>query len=99
MIRKDTALVFSNTHEGTVFVNPPTLIADNFTLEKYISTMFPRLSQKQVDAAVALYSDIGYTNITDTSALVMGECQSFVLALCVLRLGLTTASYLHLSSL
>ncbi|KZV77342.1 alpha/beta-hydrolase [Peniophora sp. CONT] len=69
----DTALVFSNTHEGTVFVNPPTLIADNFTLERYVSTMFPRLSHNQVEAAVALYSDLGYTNITDTSALVMGE--------------------------
>ncbi|VDC07276.1 unnamed protein product [Peniophora sp. CBMAI 1063] len=69
----DTALVFSNTHEGTVFVNPPTLIADNFTLDKYISTMFPRLTHKEVNTAVSLYSDAGFTNITDTSALVMGE--------------------------
>jgi len=63
----------TNSHEGTIFTDPATLIANNFTLSDYIAGMLPQLGGDQLQRAVSLYSDTGLTNITDLAAEVMGD--------------------------
>jgi len=68
----DVLLVVTNAHEGALFTDPQKLSLNNFTLETYITSMFPRLDKKQVKKAVLLYSaldtDVGYL-----AGEVMGE--------------------------
>ncbi|KAI0313761.1 alpha/beta-hydrolase [Amylostereum chailletii] len=70
----DVLLVVTNAHEGDVFTNPSTLTANNFTLTEYITQLFPRMDDGQIQQAVGLYANItGLTTVPEQAALVYGE--------------------------
>ncbi|KAJ6572038.1 alpha/beta-hydrolase [Mycena capillaripes] len=70
----DVLLVTTNSAEGAVFfVFPDVLITNNFTLTKYITQLFPRLTDQQIRTAVGLYSNIGLLSVSDQATKVMGE--------------------------
>ncbi|KAJ7133522.1 alpha beta-hydrolase [Mycena epipterygia] len=70
----DALLVTTNSAEGAgFFVFPDILIANNFTLTKYITQLFPRLTTRQIQTAVELYSNIGLASVSDQATKVMGE--------------------------
>ncbi|KAA1475621.1 alpha/beta-hydrolase [Dentipellis sp. KUC8613] len=70
-------VVSNNAHEGVLFTVPATLTANNFTLARYITQLFPRLGSAQVAAAVALYEGtpipgVG-TDVPSLAAAVIGD--------------------------
>ncbi|TFY69800.1 hypothetical protein EVG20_g2982, partial [Dentipellis fragilis] len=70
-------VVSNNAHEGILFTVPATLTANNFTLARYITQLFPRLGTAQVSAAVALYEGkaipgVG-TDVPSLAAAVIGD--------------------------
>ncbi|KAI0033945.1 alpha/beta-hydrolase [Vararia minispora EC-137] len=73
-INTDVALVFTNAHEGNIFVNSAELVANNTTLTEYITQLLVRLNDTSIQQAVSLYSNIpGLTSIPQQAAQVMGE--------------------------
>ncbi|KIM80547.1 hypothetical protein PILCRDRAFT_72971 [Piloderma croceum F 1598] len=68
-----TLLVSTNTHEGNIFVPTATLVQNNFTFREYVTQLFPRLNQHQIDQIVNIYSKIGLTAVPDLAAAVMGD--------------------------
>jgi hypothetical protein len=75
MCRQDALLVTTNSAEGAVFfVFPDVLIANNFTLERYITQLFPRLDAQQIQTAVGLY-ELSSESVPDQATKVMGECE------------------------
>ncbi|KAJ7766525.1 alpha/beta-hydrolase [Mycena maculata] len=70
----DALLVTTNSDEGAeFFVFPDVLAANNFTLAEYITQLFPRLTDLEIQAAVELYSNIGSSSVSDQATKVMGE--------------------------
>ncbi|KAA1475671.1 alpha/beta-hydrolase [Dentipellis sp. KUC8613] len=65
------ALISTNTHEGTIFA-PPEALA-NITLRQYITGLFPRLDDRQVDKAVQLYQQGNISTVPHQAAAVMGD--------------------------
>ncbi|KAI0029565.1 alpha/beta-hydrolase [Vararia minispora EC-137] len=80
-INAPISLVVTNAHEGDIFTNPAQILANNFTLEEYISELFPRMDSKSIQQASALYSKVNTGDITAQAADVYGEaifvCPSF----------------------
>ncbi|KAF9000854.1 Alpha/Beta hydrolase protein [Cyathus striatus] len=68
-VNGDVVLSFTNTFEGTAFVNAST--APSVKTAEYISQLFPTLGQAQISAAAAVYADQG-TQIDQVIAI-MGE--------------------------
>ncbi|TFY52057.1 hypothetical protein EVG20_g10725 [Dentipellis fragilis] len=66
-----TAVITTNTHEGTFFAPPQVL--ENITLHRYISELLPRLSQDHIQTAVQLYQKKDLTTVPDQAAAVMGD--------------------------
>jgi len=67
-------LVSSNGNEGALFTPASQLVADSFTLNTYVTKLFPRLSKQQVQQAVQLYSQSG-GSVTDQATAIMGDCK------------------------
>ena len=63
-------LTFTNTFEGTAFVDQNT--SATVQVADYVSQLFPNFSSQEANAAAAQYAGLG-TNIFQVNAI-MGEC-------------------------
>ncbi|KAA1475672.1 alpha/beta-hydrolase [Dentipellis sp. KUC8613] len=70
-INGEAALFSTNTHEGTLFA-PPEAVS-NITLTQYVTGLFPRLNQQQIDSAVQLYQQGDLDTVPDQAAAVIGD--------------------------
>ena len=70
---QDVMLVTTNSDEGLIFTTPAVLIADNFTLTEYVTQLFPRLNNAQIQHAVSLYSTPSLATVPDQASAVMGD--------------------------
>jgi hypothetical protein len=74
-------LVSTNTHEGNLFIPTATLVQNNFTFREYVTQLFPRLNQHQIDQIVDIYLKINLTAVPDLAAAVMGDCKAYHLSI------------------
>ena len=73
---QDTLLVFTNAHEGDIFVDEDGLAHTNATLSSYIANLFPRMNSTSIAQAVNIYSDLKGLNastVPTQAAYVMGD--------------------------
>lgn len=68
-------LVTTNTHEGTLFVNQTILGPVNYTFPQYVSQLFPRMNEEQIQHVVSIYSTSGSTSTLEQAAAVMGDSE------------------------
>ncbi len=71
----------TNSDEGSLFITPDVLTANNFTLSRYITELFPRLSKMRVQEATEMYSNMGLTSVPEEASAVIGDCRSFTTSL------------------
>jgi hypothetical protein len=69
--------VVTNQNEGDIFTSPAQIIANDLTIEDYISQLAPLLDKTSVQQAAALYKGIGVTNVTQQAALAIGDGGAF----------------------
>ncbi|KZV68239.1 alpha/beta-hydrolase [Peniophora sp. CONT] len=72
----DTLLVFTNAHEGDIFVDLVGLAETNTTLTSYIANLFPRMNDTSITRAANIYSTLQGMNastVPTQAAYVMGE--------------------------
>ncbi|VDC03533.1 unnamed protein product [Peniophora sp. CBMAI 1063] len=73
----DTLLVFTNAHEGDIFVDLDGLAETNATLESYIANLFPRMNSTSITQAANIYSTLpeglNASAVPAQAAYVMGE--------------------------
>ncbi|KAK0442401.1 alpha/beta-hydrolase [Armillaria borealis] len=72
-VNGEALLVTTNSDEGSLFITPDVLTANNFTLSRYITELFPRLSKKRVQQATEMYSNMGLTSVPEEASAVMGD--------------------------
>ncbi|KAK0188372.1 alpha/beta-hydrolase [Armillaria mellea] len=72
-VNGEALLVTTNSDEGSLFITPDVLTADKFTLSRYITELFPRLSKKRIQEAAEMYSKMGLTSVPEEASAVMGE--------------------------
>lgn len=73
---QDTLLVFTNAHEGDIFVDEQGLAGSNATLSAYIANLFPRMNETSIAQATSIYSTLQGLNastVPTQATYVMGE--------------------------
>ncbi|KAK0215071.1 alpha/beta-hydrolase [Armillaria fumosa] len=72
-VNGEALLVTTNSNEGSLFITPDVLIADKFTLSRYVTELFPRLSKRRIQEAAELYMKMGLISVQEEASAVMGE--------------------------
>ncbi|KAA1475665.1 alpha/beta-hydrolase [Dentipellis sp. KUC8613] len=72
-VNGEALIVSTNAHEGTLFAPPASITAANFTVEEYITQLFPKFDQAHVQQAAAVYSTGEFIGVPAQASAIMGD--------------------------
>ncbi|TFY71846.1 hypothetical protein EVG20_g1153 [Dentipellis fragilis] len=72
-VNGEVLIISTNAHEGTLFAPPASITAANFTIQEYITQLFPKFDEAHVQQAAQIYSTGEFDGVPAQASAIMGD--------------------------